>query len=42
MVTRGVSTSNITHVVYSKGEQIALPADSFIPQPDFNFVSPAR
>ena len=38
MVTCGVSTSNITHVVYSKGEQIAFPADSFIPQPDLNIV----
>ncbi len=31
MVTRGVSTSNITVVGYSKGGQIAFPADSFIP-----------
>jgi hypothetical protein len=42
MVTRGMSASNISVVGYSKGRQIALLADSFIPQPDFNLVSLAR
>ncbi|MEK9706798.1 MAG: hypothetical protein VW618_03155 [Alphaproteobacteria bacterium] len=31
MVTRDMSASNITVVGYSKGGQIAFPADSFIP-----------